>query len=159
MNLLVLRRPSRPSRHDRGLAYGSRAGCGGPEEKEVGLGVSVPVSRVWTPHDLKKQKKQYYPARDERCGACHTGVDCSGHLLDTFSSLKCTTNRSLRASRPRSRPRSASRAPRRPRAGLPSFGDTSDAISRQPLRVGRVDRCWCQWHGGTGGARPAAGQA
>ena len=87
------------------------------------------------------------PARDERCGACHTGVDCSGHLLDTFSSLKRTTNRSSRASRPRSRPRSASRAPRRPRAGLPSFGDTSDAISRQPLRVGRVDRCWCQWHG------------
>ena len=56
MKLLVLRRPSRPSRHDRGLAYGSRAGCGGPEEKEVGLGVSVPVSRVWTPHDLKKKK-------------------------------------------------------------------------------------------------------
>ena len=84
------------------------------------------------------------PARDERCGACHTGVDCSGHLLDTFSSLTCTTNRSSRASRPRSSLRSASRAPRRPRAGLPRFGDTSDVLSRQPLRDGRVDRCWCQ---------------
>ena len=103
------------------------------------------------PHKRRACRRCYgydpNPARDERCGACHTGVDCSRHLLDTFSSLKRTTNRSSRASRPRSRPRSASRAPRRPRAGLPSFGDTSDAISRQPLRVGRVDRCWCQWHG------------
>ena len=45
---------------------------------------------------------------------------------------------------------SASRAPRpqwAPSAVGEPFGDTSDAISRQPLRVGRVDRCWCQWHG------------
>ena len=51
---------------------------------------------------------------------------------------------SSRASRPRSSLRSASRAPRRPRAGLPRFGDTSDVLSQQPLRDGRVDRCWCQ---------------
>ena len=45
---------------------------------------------------------------------------------------------------------SASRAPRpqwAPSAVGEPFGNTSDAISRQPLRVGRVDRCWCQWHG------------
>ena len=88
-------------------------------------------------------------------------IALSTHPGGTSLSLEDITNRSPRACGPPSS--SASRAPRpqwAPSTVGEPFGDTSDAISRQPLRVGRVDRSWCQWHGwGASWQRDKSGRA